>query len=87
MSGQVKHVSQISSERVEKPQDVLSIGQEITTKIVDFIPEEHKINLSIKAMEMDMPKNDEVPAKSENEAVTDMAAALENVTLNPEVTE
>ena len=81
------HVSQISSERVEKPQDVLSIGQEITTKIVDFIPEEHKINLSIKAMEMDMPKNDEVPEKSENEAVTDMAAALENVTLNPEVTE
>ena len=62
---------------------MLSIGQEITAKVVDFIPEEHKISLSIKAMEMDMPKEDAEPVKSENEAVTDMAAALENVTLDP----
>ena len=80
------HVSQISAERVEKPQDVLSIGQEITAKVVDFIPEEHKISLSIKALEMDMPKDD-APAKSENEAVTDMSEALGNIKLDPEVTE
>ena len=30
------HVSQISREHVAKPADVLSIGQEITAKIVDF---------------------------------------------------
>ena len=30
-----------------------------------------------------IPKEDAEPVKSENEAVTDMAAALENVTLDP----
>ncbi len=44
------HVSQISRERVEKPSDVLSIGQEITAKITDFNEETHKISLSMKAL-------------------------------------
>ena len=45
------HVSQISREHVAKPSDVLSIGQEITAKIVDFNEADKKISLSIKAME------------------------------------
>ena len=45
------HVSQISRNRVEQPSDVLSVGQEITAKIVDFNPEDHKISLSMKALE------------------------------------
>ena len=44
------HVSQISREHVEKPADVLSIGEEITAKIVDFNEADKKISLSIKAM-------------------------------------
>ena len=44
------HVSQISREHVEKPADVLKIGQEIEAKIVDFNEEEKKISLSLKAM-------------------------------------
>ena len=44
------HVSQIAKEHVEKPSDVLSIGQEITAKVVDFNEEDKKISLSIKAM-------------------------------------
>ena len=47
------HVSQISREHVEKPSDVLSIGQEIRAKVVDFNPEERKISLSIKALEQE----------------------------------
>lgn len=47
------HVSQISRERVEKPADVLSIGQEITAKIVDLNVEAKKISLSIKALAND----------------------------------
>lgn len=46
------HVSQISREHVEKPADVLQVGQIITAKVVDFNEEERKISLSIKAMEM-----------------------------------
>ncbi len=45
------HVSQISKEHVEKPADVLSVGQEITAKVVDFNGEEKKISLSMKALE------------------------------------
>ena len=44
------HVSQIAREHVEKPSDVLKIGQEITAKIVDFNSEDKKISLSIKAL-------------------------------------
>lgn len=44
------HVSQISKEHVEKPSDVLKVGQEITAKIVDFNEDEKKISLSMKAL-------------------------------------
>ncbi|WP_296118821.1 30S ribosomal protein S1 [uncultured Eubacterium sp.] len=45
------HVSQISRDHVEKPADVLSIGQEIEAKIVDFDEADRKISLSIKALD------------------------------------
>ena len=44
------HVSQISREHVEKPADVLRIGEEIEARVVDFNEADHKISLSIKAM-------------------------------------
>ena len=50
------HVSQISRERVEKPSDVLSVGEEIKAKVVDFNGEAQKISLSIKAMHLDENK-------------------------------
>ncbi len=52
------HVSQISRNHVDKPSDVLSIGEEITAKVVDFNAEDHKISLSIKALENE-PYEDE----------------------------
>ena len=45
------HVSQISKEHVAKPSDVLSIGQEIQAKVVDFNGDDKKISLSMKALE------------------------------------
>ena len=44
------HVSQISKEHVEKPSDVLKVGQEIEAKIVDFNEDDKKISLSMKAL-------------------------------------
>ena len=44
------HVSQIAREHIEKPADVLSIGQEVTARIVDFNEADRKISLSIKAL-------------------------------------
>ena len=45
------HVSQISRTHVEKPSDVLKVGQEIEAKVVDFNGEEKKISLSMKELE------------------------------------
>lgn len=56
------HVSQISRAHVEKPSDVLSIGQEITAKIVDLNEADRKISLSMKALE---PEAQEVPETEE----------------------
>ncbi len=44
------HVSQIAKEHVEKPSDVLNVGDEVTAKVVDFNEEDKKISLSIKAL-------------------------------------
>lgn len=64
------HVSQISREHVEKPADVLNIGQEIQAKVVDFNGEEKKISLSMKALEAAKPadeKSAEEDAAAEEE--------------------
>lgn len=46
------HVSQISKEHVDKPSDVLGIGQEIEARVVDFNEGDKKISLSIKALQL-----------------------------------
>ena len=60
------HVSQIAKEHIEKPADVLKVGEEITAKVVDFNDEDKKISLSIKAMLAPEPKEEAV---EENEDV------------------
>lgn len=61
------HVSQIAKEHIEKPADVLSIGQEIEAQIVDFNEEEKKISLSLKVL---LKENEEAEAaEEETEAV------------------
>lgn len=52
------HVSQISRDHVEKPSDVLQVGEIITAKVVDFNEEDRKISLSIKAMEAPAREDD-----------------------------
>lgn len=45
------HVSQISHDHVDKPSNILSVGQMIEAKVVDFNGEDKKISLSMKALE------------------------------------
>ena len=59
------HVSQISRDRIEKPSDALSIGQEIEAKVVDLNEADKKISLSIKALLNDNEAQEEVPATEE----------------------
>lgn len=44
------HVSQIAKEHIDKPSDVLSVGQEVEAKIVEFREEDKKTSLSMKAL-------------------------------------
>lgn len=67
------HVSQISNKRVEKPEDELSIGQEIEAKVIKFEPDTKKISLSIRAL-LPQPEADEV---AEEEAPATEEAATE----------
>ena len=64
------HVSQIAREHIEKPGDVLSVGQEVTAKVVDFNEAEKKISLSIKALLAPEKKETEAADDSEDEAVS-----------------
>ena len=57
------HVSQISRAHVDKPSDVLSVGQEITAKIVDLNEAEKKISLSRKALEQPEEASEETDAE------------------------
>ncbi len=44
------HISQISTERVGKPEDVLAIGQEVQVKIIDIDFEKKRVSLSMRAL-------------------------------------
>ena len=61
------HVSQISHEHVDKPSDILKTGQMIEAKVVDFNGVDHKISLSMKALEA------AAPAPAPAEETTDAA--------------
>ena len=64
------HVSQISHDHVDKPSDILGVGQVITAKVVDFNGDDKKISLSMKVLEAPAPVAEEeiveeVPAEEE----------------------
>ena len=52
------HISKISSKRVEKVEDVLSIGDEVTVKVTD-IDSQGRINLSMKELEVTTKETEE----------------------------
>ena len=69
------HVSQISKEHVEKPSDVLKIGESITAKVVDFNEESKKISLSMKALLAPEPK-EEVKEEDADVVSVDIEAVI-----------
>ncbi len=63
------HISQIANERIEKPQDVISIDDTVKVKITDIDFDKKRISLSMKAL---LPAP-EKPAVVEEEVVEDEA--------------
>ena len=73
------HVSQISKEHIEKPSDVLKVGDEVTAKIVDFNETDKKISLSVKAM-LESEKTEEVQEDADAVSVDIDAVIAEDKT-------
>lgn len=66
------HISQIANRRIEKPQDVLKVGEEVQVKITGIDVENKRISLSIRALLADEPV-EEATASAE-EAVEEAVA-------------
>ncbi len=66
------HISQIANKRIAKPQDELSIGQEVEVKITEIDWENKKIALSIRALLPEEPVAESAPEETpaEDEAPT-----------------
>ena len=63
------HVSQIAREHIEKPQDVLSVGQEIEAEVLEINNETRRISISMKKL---LP-----PVEEAEEAAVEAEAAAE----------
>lgn len=57
------HISQIADHRIEKPQDVLKMGDVVKVKITDIDFDKHRVSLSIRAL---LEEQEEMPEDSEN---------------------
>ena len=60
------HISQISYDRVAKPEDVLSVGQEVDVKVTDIDFDKHRVSFSMKAL-LEPPVKEEAPAEEATE--------------------
>lgn len=61
------HISQIANRRVNTPGEVLKEGQEVQVKVLDVVPQEQRISLSIRAVEEDRAEQVERASKKEQQ--------------------
>ncbi len=61
------HISQIANRRVNTPGEVLKEGQEVQVKVLDVVPQEQRISLSIRAVEEDREEQAERASKKEQQ--------------------
>ena len=63
------HISQIANRRINKPEDVLTVGQEVDVKIIGIDAENKRISLSIRAL-IDPTVEEQAEALAEGEEET-----------------
>ena len=63
------HISQIADKHIAKPQDELTVGQEVEAKIIAVDSEKKRVSLSIRALIEPEVKEEEAEASVENEVV------------------
>ncbi len=68
------HISQIANRRIGKPEEVLTVGENVDAKIIAIDEEKHKVSLSIRALSEPAPaveKEEEIEESEEVEAEAD----------------
>ena len=75
------HISQIANKRIEKPEDVLSVGEKVQAKIIAIDFDKKRVSLSIRAL---LPTEEAAPAPAE-EAEEEVVASTESPAVEEEV--
>ena len=71
------HISQIADRRIAKPEDVLTVGQEVDAKIIDIDAENKRISLSIRALLEPVAEEEQTEAPAEETETVEPAEAVE----------
>ena len=79
------HISQIANKHIAKPQDELTVGQEVEAKIIAIDEDKKRVSLSIRALLEPEVKEDAADASAENEVVA--TASEEEVVVAESVAE
>lgn len=61
------HISNITSKRIAKPDEVLSIGDEVTGKVMVITPEKRRLEISIRELEQEEQKSQETKVEETQE--------------------
>ena len=71
------HISEISDQKIEKPEEVLKVGQELDVKILRVDSEERKIGLSLKRAQWAQEEDKREEARQERAAKRGLRGGLE----------
>jgi small subunit ribosomal protein S1 len=73
------HISELSHEHVDTPESVLSVGDEVTAKVIDVDVSRRRVSLSMRQVTPPGPKEKEIVTEEEAEATAglDMTTAIE----------
>lgn len=69
------HVSELAQERVNKPEDVLKVGDRVSAKVISISPADRRIGLSIREYERDLNRS-AMDEQGESSDAVDVSAAL-----------
>ena len=50
------HISELAEQRIEKPEDIVSVGEELNLKVIHLDPTERRIGLSLKASQAEQER-------------------------------
>jgi 4-hydroxy-3-methylbut-2-enyl diphosphate reductase len=77
------HISQLSDRRVAKPDEVVSVGQEVAVKVIGLREQEHRISLSIKQAQEDGERTEYRKYIRESNKADDVVTIGDRISFDP----